>query len=238
MERSMSIIDYIFPSDCKCIFCERETSAGLICDDCYSRLHFLHGKLCKKCGGEIVGDGDLCLDCKELNHAFERNFSILEYSGDVQSQILKLKNGYRYIAGAFSDILCEYFEKMDIPFDMIIPIPIHENRRRERGFNQCELLCDGISRYYGRVYTNILVRIKDTPHQTGLSRANRITNLDKSFKVLEPKRVKNKIILLVDDIYTTGSTMHECAKTLLKAGAKLVYGLTLARPQVSDFSSS
>ena len=76
---------------------------------------------------------------------------------------------------------------------------------------------------------NVLKRIKDTPHQTGLNKSNRKTNLEDAFTVVDKDKVKDKIILLVDDIYTTGSTLNECAKTLIKSGAKGVYGLCFAR---------
>ena len=73
-----------------------------------------------------------------------------------------------------------------------------------------------------------MVRVKDTPHQTGLSQANRQKNLEHAFKVVDKQKVRNKIVLIFDDIYTTGATLDECAKTLKKAGAVKVYGLTLA----------
>ena len=127
----------------------------------------------------------------------------------------------------------KYFENIKVPFDVIIPMPIHENRLKERGFNQSELLLKDIEKNYGRVYKNLLVRTKDTPHQTGLGKANRESNLDHAFKVTDKQKVKGKIILLVDDIYTTGSTLNECAKTLKRAGASKVFALCLARTPIN-----
>ena len=86
--------------------------------------------------------------------------------------------------------------------------------------------------YTNKVNTTILVRHKDTPHQTGLSRENRLTNLSGAFEVTDKKLIRNKTILLVDDIYTTGSTLNECARTLKKAGASRVISLCLARTPI------
>ena len=119
--------------------------------------------------------------------------------------------------------------------DVIIPVPLHATRLYERGFNQAEVLCEEISKKYERQYRNdLLFRIKDTPHQTGLNRDNRLLNLSNAFKITDIKKIKNKRILIIDDIFTTGSTLDEVAFTLLKAGAKSVSGLCLARGLVYD----
>jgi ComF family protein len=114
--------------------------------------------------------------------------------------------------------------------DVVMPVPLHPARLREREFNQALLLADAISR---RVrlplsYTN-LVRLRETPAQTNLSRAARQRNLRRAFAVLRPDEVAARRVLLIDDVYTTGTTVNECAKVLRKAGAADVYVWTLAR---------
>ena len=110
---------------------------------------------------------------------------------------------------------------------MIIPVPISERRLKERGYNQSEILCNELPK--DLVKTEVFARIEDTPHQTGLGRSNRLSNLKGAFKVLDKKSIKGNVVLILDDIYTTGSTLNECARTLKSAGAKKVIGLTLAR---------
>jgi len=110
-------------------------------------------------------------------------------------------------------------------FDLVIPIPIHEKRLKLRKFNQSEILASKIK----IADKAIMKRIKDTPHQTGLSRKNRENNLSQAFEILDKRKVKGKVVLLVDDIFTTGATLDECSRCLYHAGAKAVYGLCLAR---------
>lgn len=229
----MNLLEILFPQNLKCIFCGKEDGGFGICDRCMEKLPFIKGPTCKKCGVSI-SSGDVCIECKDSKHKFERVYSIFDYSGRVRNSILKIKqNGLKYLANPFSYIMFKYFENIKVPFEVIIPMPIHENRLKERGFNQSELLLKDIEKNYGRVYKNLLVRTKDTPHQTGLGKANRESNLDHAFKVTDKQKVKGKIILLVDDIYTTGSTLNECAKTFKRAGASKVFALCLARTPIN-----
>ena len=122
-------------------------------------------------------------------------------------------------------------EEIKEEYDLIIPVPISKERLKEREFNQTEVLCNEIIKS-GKVRNDILSRIKDTPHQTGLSRENRESNLKDSFVVNDKKQIKGKKILIIDDIYTTGSTINECANVLIKNGAKSIIALCLARTPI------
>ena len=114
--------------------------------------------------------------------------------------------------------------------DMLLPVPLHASRLREREFNQSLLLADRLHRRLGvpLSYGN-LVRLRDTQPQTELTRSARLKNLRRAFSVLHPKEVDGKRLLLVDDVFTTGTTVNECAKALRKAGAADVFVCTLAR---------
>ena len=226
----MGLLEYIFPQSIKCIFCGREVGLYAICDECKRALPFIPEDACVKCGGRVSGMENICIDCKAEDRAFEKCFCILDYDGDVRNKILKFKSKkYKNIGNAFAHLIYEKFEKINIPFDIIIPVPIHENRKRQRGFNQSEILCTEIKKYYGRVNVDAMIRKLDTPRQAGLNRDNRQENLDGAFKVVNKSKIKGKIVLVVDDIFTTGVTLNECAKALLKAGASKVYGLCLSR---------
>lgn len=228
----MNLIDLIFPQTAKCLFCGNEDGGFGLCDDCLKTLPFVKGNTCQKCGIEI-SSGHICIECKNSNHIFEKCYSIFLYSGRVRSEIVSLKqNKRKVVAKVFGHIVSEYISKLNIDFDIVVPIPIHENRLKERGFNQSGLLLNEYSQKSGKVQTDILFRIKDTPHQTGLDKAHRESNLSGAFKVSKAK-VKNKTILLFDDIFTTGATLDECARVLQKAGAKKVFALCLARTPIS-----
>lgn len=231
----MRLIEALFPQIIKCIFCGEESEQVGVCDECYSTLPFISGKTCMFCGGRLTGDEEVCYDCKSHEILFNQNFCVFEYIDQVKSKILSFKqNGIKNIGYVFADFMLEKFKSLDIDFDLVTPVPIHENRLKERGFNQSEILASGIKSFCGKVDINIFTRIKDTPHQTGLSRENREMNLDGAFVVQKGSKLKDKNILLIDDIYTTGSTLNECAKSLFLAGAKSVYSLCLARAVINS----
>ncbi len=222
----------LIPSGVKCIICGAECNGTALCPDCYNSLPFIHNH-CRVCGGEVYGELDICDDCVGNPHLYDRCHCVLEYDGVVRDKILALKNNHKkYIALPLSDILMQEYGKLGWNVDIIVPVPIHDNRRKERGYNQSELICSRLSNDTGLVDTNILTRVVDTPHQTGLDRANRKKNIHSAFKVSDRSKVKGKTILVIDDIYTTGSTIDECVKTLKKAGANAVYVLCLSRTPV------
>lgn len=225
----MSVLDLFFPTNCKCMFCNCETPEFGICDNCYSMLPIIKGKTCEKCGGENHGRGAVCIECKNREHDFDKNYCVFHYTGDVRDKIVNFKQGgKKYYGYSFSWLIERKYLEIDENIDIIIPVPINETRLKERGFNQSEVLCEELL-LTGKVDLNVLARVKDTPHQTGLNRENREKNLKGSFELLDKKKIKDKNILLVDDIYTTGSTLNECARLLKSKGANKVIGLCLAR---------
>lgn len=229
---------YLLPSHVKCIFCGGECSGIAICGECYDKLPFIENH-CATCGGEKYGELDICDDCVGRTHLYDNCHCILNYDGEVRGKILTLKNNkVKYIARPFADILLDEYQKLGWDVDVIIPVPIHPNRERARGYNQSELLCDSLSEEIGIVDTDVLIRVVDTPHQTGLTRANREQNLHSAFKVTDRAKVKGKNILIVDDIYTTGSTIDACVRVLKKAGARSVSALCLTRtPVIKNIAS-
>lgn len=224
----MKILEAIFPQTIRCFICGREINNFGACDNCYKNLPFITGKTCDICGGRVIGDGVICGDCKNNKYYFTKNYSIFSYVDNIQMSVLSFKSGRKYLGNYFGDIIRNFILKNKIRADIIIPIPIHKNRRKERGFNQSEILVESLLDIFP-VDKDIVIRVKDTPHQTGLNRENRISNLENAFEVVDKDKIKNKKILLIDDIYTTGSTLNECSKCLLNNGAKEVMGLCLAR---------
>jgi len=227
-EKFMKIL---FPEYDKCIVCSKELNEDKLfatCDECLETLPFIEGNTCIKCGMQLHGDYMVCLSCKENPKYFEKHFSVLSYTGIMPILVQDFKfNKKKYLGKPFSNMLVEKFKDAELDIDLILPVPLHENRLKERGFNQAELLLTEFESLNIPIIKDNLIRTKYNPQQAILSRAERINNLSGSFSITNKKEIKNKNILLVDDIYTTGSTLNEISKTLIEAGANKVFCLTL-----------
>jgi ComF family protein len=180
-----------------------------------------------------------------------RSFGL--YTGSLRRVILQLKFGRRErLGGRLGELLaCTWDsdeELRGLALPVLVPVPLHPSRRRERGFNQAELLAAGMVRALRKrkgtselqVAGGCLRRQRATPPQTGLSLAARRENLRGAFETAEPERVRQRTVVLIDDVMTTGATLSACARALKRAGALRVIGLTLARatPQFPDFASA
>lgn len=228
------VLDLILPEFCS--GCQKE--GGILCESCLKKLRqtFIYPK-CFYCGarspaGKRAPAGRTCLSCQK-NTCIYAFFSSFPYSNPIVKiliQKLKYKRAFR-IAAIFGEELSEYFLKMSpkIPANsLIIPIPLHKNKYRERGFNQSELIAEFLSKKIKITNLAALKKIKSTPDQTELSGAERKKNIKGVFLVIRPEQIKGKNIMLVDDVKTTGSTLEEAAKVLKKAGAKRIWALTIA----------
>jgi ComF family protein len=139
--------------------------------------------------------------------------------------------GRRRIAGRLAKLLLERAEVEELlRGGVLVPVPLHPHRRAERGYNQAELLARAIAtRSTAPLATGLLTRRRDTPRQTGLPAAQRRRNVSGAFVVTRPERVRGRVLVLVDDVCTTGATLRACAEALRQAGASEVRVLTLAR---------
>jgi len=173
---------------------------------------------------------ELCRDCKLYGHDYNKALSAFEYSITVRELIHRYKYYGEYsLSRTFAFFMSELLEKSGWEIDYIIPVPLHKNRLKSRGFNQAALLGDYISyRHKIPCLDNILVRTVDTKSQTGFNREKRALNLMNAFMVVRPDAVKGRNILLIDDVYTTGATVDSCSRELHKSGAENVYVLTFA----------
>lgn len=223
----------VYPRGYKCLCCGEELSTNTLysfCDRCMAKLPFNIGHTCVKCSEPIGGMGEYCIHCKNHKPYFKKNVSVFLYKHPIDGFIRKLKfdNG-KYLAETLGNFMAGEVVKLGVNFDYVIPVPLHPLRQKKRGYNQSELLCIPLKEKLELdVDSAILVKTNDTRSQAGLSRNERIENLEGAFKVSDNRKVKGKIILLVDDVFTTGTTINECSKTLLDAGAKEVYSITLA----------
>ncbi len=202
-----------------------------ICLGCMKKLKVISPPRCLKCGKKLEEEEqEYCHDCSIRKHVFLRGRALYEY-GSIAPAIYRFKYGNRReYADFFGEEIARYLgdEIQRMHPDALIPIPLHPARRRKRGYNQAELLAKAISRYTGiPVYDKILIRVKNTVPLKKLNPQERQNNLKKAFHI-RGNDVKLKTIILIDDIYTTGSTMDAAAAALLAAGAEKIYFITLS----------
>ncbi|WP_129597492.1 ComF family protein [Anaerophilus nitritogenes] len=228
-------INFIYPRNIYCILCNEPITKDekySLCTHCKEKIYFID-KSCEKCGKplEKLYIPQKCPDCIETNHYFTKGISCVEYNKEIKKIVHRLKyQNQRYLSYHMAQIMKDQLQKQNIKdIDCIIPVPLYKNKERKRGFNQSYLL----SKYLGKwmnteVEKKTLLKIKDTLSQNQLSKEDRKRNLKNVFVVSSKESIINKTILLVDDVYTTGSTVDACCKELLKENPKEIYILTFA----------
>ena len=229
------LVSLLYPQTCVGCGEEMETP-GEICGDCESRLNRIAPPLCAKCSepfsGAIAGSFE-CANCADRELHFEAAVSAFRARGMVRDIILDFKYGrqsrLQHLVGSW------LFQALDDErlngriFDLIVPVPLHPAKQRERGFNQAVLLAQLLARKILIPMNPALERIRYTTTQTALDRSERMKNLHGAFRLRRNRDVRNSRVLLVDDVLTTGSTLSECARVLKKAGAAQVFAVTAAR---------
>lgn len=228
----------ILPVDCEgCGIALSDDPIPFFCRACWDSIKPLSGPACPRCGRPFASaialkhsPHHLCGACRLRRPAYTRAWSLYPYVPPLQDAIRLFKyHGKVALAPALGELMCAAGHPPQ-EVDLLIPVPLHSSKLREREFNQSFLLADQLNRllHVPLSYDN-LIRVRRTEPQTQLSRSERLKNLRRAFAVVRPDEVKSKRILLVDDVLTTGTTVSECAKTLRKAGAADVYVGTLAR---------
>jgi ComF family protein len=215
-----------------------------VCGGCLGGFAPIRHPYCSMCGIVFKSRSDtehLCGDCIKRPKAFDQARAVALYAPGFMELLQQLKyRGKIQLAGPLGRLLLTAFMSYwpKDHFDLVMPVPLHKKKMRQRGFNQALLLIDKWGRFAERSYgcrfelpvdRTTLVRTKPTASQTGLGRTARRQNIKNAFKVTAPWEIDAKRILLVDDVYTTGATVGECAWVLMKAGAQRVDVLTLAR---------
>lgn len=234
------LIKTLFLEDIKCIFCDDELnkkSKFCTCENCLKTLPFNNEKVCARCGEEITSMSDLCLNCKDEKKEkyFDQARAPFKYQDEIVGAVHKLKySNAKYLGKYLSAFMYEEFLKTTWEIDVVIPVPLNSKRLQTRGYNQSELLVNEFKTNGYKIDTTNLIRVVNTPTQTSLSYVERQENLKDAFRVIEPKAFKNKNILIVDDVCTTGATIENLAKCLKENGAKKVYALTLAKVSLEN----
>ena len=237
MEEVRRWIDLVYPP--RCAVCEQFLHPGGardLCLECRNGLKKVRSPLCPRCGVPFetgTGEDRLCERCLRMPPAYEAARGLFVYEGAALDAVHRFKYGGKTrLAGILAPRLPE-LARAWLPSGirpLVIPVPLHLRRLRVRGFNQSLLLARHLAALPGFELDYLaLRRSRHTPPQAALGRDRRRGNVQAAFEVASPVSVKDRDILLVDDVSTTGSTLDACSRALLRAGARRVFGLTLAR---------
>ena len=218
--------DLLFPRRCPVCGGVVMPKGRLICPACLKQLSFVSSPACMKCGKEIGSrDQEYCTDCIRRKKSFTRGFALLNYDSRaaVSMAAVKYHNKREYL-DFYARAAALRFEKQfrQAGIQVIVPVPVHASRLKTRGFNQAAVLAEKLSAELGIPWEELLIRVKKTDPQKSLGSAERLKNLRGAFEA-EQEAGKWERVLLVDDIYTTGSTAEICSRALLKTGVKQVF---------------
>jgi len=230
-----------------CLICKAKLNPlneNCLCETCWEKIEFNLPPFCRICGKHlpakyIPGEAEkqdqvlICIDCQRSSSFFKRVRSVCIYDGIIKECIHLFKYRAKLtlakpLAKLMVDFARNFLNMKEI--DIIVPVPLHKAKQRQRQFNQAHLLAKSLSRAFTKKLGNKqLAKIKFGPAQVNLSKAERRRNVKGAFKVKDAASLRNKNVLLVDDVLTTQATANECSKMLLQAGANRVEVFTLAR---------
>lgn len=229
--------ELVFPDNC--FLCRKYLNSrhqSQLCPSCLSAIVLNTPPFCLRCSRQlkIFNAGGLCAACTKASYSFDAAWAACLYEDPLPRLLYAFKYyGKTSLKKIFSQLIIDFIATYHVPlenFDMMMPIPLHPTRYRERGFNQAELLSQEISRYYSLPHrADILSRSKFTNSQTIQEDAKqRWTNVEGAFRINTSLDIADKNILIVDDLLTTAATVHAAAQTLKDAGTAYVGVLTLA----------
>jgi competence protein ComFC len=239
-EASDAVVSVFFPAGCR--ICDKllvYASRVPICEECLDAFEGPPGKKCETCGQGLLwmtvreGEPLVCRTCQQKTYAFERARSYGIYEGSLVSAIILLKWERmeplgEWFAGRLAEMVRQ--EAGLLAADLVVPVPLHRDRERQRGYNQAGLISKPLARKLGLPHKAVLLmRTRPRPEKQVLSLEERWESVRGAFATRPGSQVDNKRVLLVDDVMTTGATLDACAKALLESGAKSVIGLTVAR---------
>ncbi len=231
-----NLLGILYPS--RCPFCDGVLGISNcigICSNCEKEVEFVKEPYCKKCGKPIENEVDeLCVDCMERKFSFEYGHAVFVYNYSMKNAVARFKYNGRYeYAEYFAGQAVKMYENWinKISPDALIPVPIHKSRYRQRGYNQAQVIAESIGAKLGiDVINNLIIRVKQTLPQKELSVIERHKNLYGAFDIVEEMKElyrELKCVIMIDDIYTTGSTIEACADILKGSGIDKVYFLCI-----------
>ena len=224
------ILDVIFPR--RCAVCDRVLPLGEkeICKECKSSLKYLSEPLCFQCGKPVKEEEEYCYDCRNKKHFYNQGAALFSYEY-IRLSLYRFKYaGRKEYAEFYGKQMAACFrEKKSLwKAQALVPVPLHKKKQRSRGYNQAELIAGELSKCWGiPVNTKLVIRSKNTKPMKEIVGTDRQNNLKKAFK-LGVNDVKLDTIIIIDDIYTTGSTIDAVAKVCREAGILNIYFLTVS----------
>jgi len=243
-----SLFSVLFPSDCRiCGDPLLNISRLPVCPECLSGMHPVVGKVCSICGERVLSafaerDSDdlmRCPMCRRIDRPYERAVAYGSYDGGLRELVHLLKyNGVRPAARVLGRMLAESMAGLQPELEqssvLVIPVPLYKGKRRQRGFNQAEAIAKEAlnidsAGHRLQLRTDVLLRIRETKSQIGLTSHQRRENMRGAFAVAKASDIAGHEVIVVDDVYTTGTTVSECARVLRRAGASQVWVVTVAR---------
>jgi len=235
-----ALASVLFPGPCRiCARTLTNASRVPVCEACLSAFEPIVDPMCSGCGRPFVSGAAMSADelrcrlCRVRFYAFDRARSFATYNEPLSEAILLMKyDEVTRLGGWFAEKLAGIVSRApgEWDADLVVPVPLHKDRRRERGYNQAELIARPLAKRLGLpLDPGLLVRTKPRPPRLVLSRTEHWESVRGAYATREGRQVDNLRILLVDDVLTTGATLDACARALKKAGASAVLGLTVGR---------
>ena len=225
---SQSVLDLFLPPSC--FNCGVENS--WLCQSCYDQIAFITSDVCERCGTPTDNKPLSCEQCNNNPLQYIDGIRVASYFEGNPIRVgvhwLKYRN-HKAVALPLSQILVNTYSQYQLNCNVIVPVPLHASRRKERGYNQCELLAKPLGKLLNLpVNTKTLQRTQKTKSQMTLGAVERRKNVANAFKCYN-NQLTNLNVLLIDDVCTTGSTLDSCAVALKETGVKSVWGVTLAK---------
>ena len=223
-------LEMIFPR--RCAVCDSILPWGQkeICGECNKKIKYSDSSSCFKCGKPIKEEEEYCYDCRRKEHYFKQGAALFPYEY-IRLSLYRFKYGGRQeYASFYGRQMAHRLEEKRRQWrpEALVPVPLHKRKQKKRGYNQAELIARELSKYWKiPVITNLVVRCKNTRPMKEIVGTDRQNNLKKAFK-LGTNDVKLNTIIIIDDIYTTGSTIDAVSKVCLEAGIANVYFMTVS----------
>ena len=238
-EAAETVGEALFPTNIYCVCCGSiidETRVYGICDNCIEKFQFATEHLCEKCGkilSDYTGRRTTCFDCRYRKHSFRKGYTCAGYGLYERAMIMDLKyQGKAYFGKKMGKLMAQrMLQEEELPWDVVIPVPVHPKRLSQRGYNQSRLLAKPVAEALDvPLMSEVLLRSQETKAMKDLGAVARIENMKQAFSLAKDAEeiLTGKEILLVDDIYTTGATVDACSAILLNGGAAAVDVLTFA----------
>lgn len=225
-----------FPPNFKCLVCGRELFADtryFICPDCQEKLT-RNVRYCARCGRKSENDARFCLECQNKEQQFDKARAPFVYEGAVRQIVHKLKYGNgKYIARPIAEFLADTYIEQNMFVDLITFVPMNKKARRERGYNQAEEIAKMLGVILNLPVIATLEKTKNIPHLAKMKRSERAIAVEDAYEYIDKINIKDKNVLLVDDVFTTGATANACCGKLKRAKAQSVTVLTFATAKIT-----